>query len=56
MRKRSFMLFSLICLGGCLLGPTYKQPELELPQNGQPGDTFGIFTTEKWWTVFVDPV
>lgn len=56
MRKIGLAVFSLICLGGCLLGPNYKQPQLDLPQNGQPGDTFGIFTTEKWWNVFEDPV
>ena len=56
MRKIGLAVFSLICLGGCLLGPNYQQPELDLPQNGQPGDQFGIFTTEQWWNVFEDPV
>ena len=56
MRKIGLAVFSLICLGGCLLGPNYQQPELDLPQGGQTGDRFGIFTTEQWWNVFEDPV
>ncbi len=55
MRKISSIIFSLIWLGGCMLGPTYKRPDVDLPA-GQPGDTFGIFTTAKWWDVFQDPV
>ena len=38
-----------------MLGPTYKRPDMDLP-TGQSGDTFGIFTTAKWWDVFQDPV
>lgn len=56
MKKIALTLFSLACLGGCLLGPNYKQPELDLPQGGQSGDKFGIFTTAQWWDVFEDPV
>ena len=55
MKKISSIIFSLICLGGCMLGPTYKRPDMDLPA-GAPGDTFGIFTTAKWWDVFQDPV
>ena len=55
MKKISSVIFSLIWLGGCMLGPTYKRPDMDLPA-GQAGDTFGIFTTAKWWDVFKDPV
>jgi len=54
MRKISLLLM-LTGLGGCLLGPSYKRPDLDLPA-GQSADRFGIFTTEKWWNVFGDPV
>lgn len=55
MRKIGLLAFSLVYLGGCMLGPSYKRPDLDLPA-GESGDTFGIFTTAKWWDVFEDPV
>lgn len=42
-------------LAGCMLGPNYKQPELDLP-TGEAADHFSIFTNAKWWAVFDDPV
>lgn len=44
----------LTLLAGCMLGPNYKQPELELPK-GEAADNFSIFTNAKWWEVFEDP-
>ncbi len=40
---------------GCMLGPNYKRPELELP-TGEAADNFSVFTNAKWWEVFDDPV
>ncbi|MDD7578400.1 MAG: efflux transporter outer membrane subunit [Elusimicrobia bacterium] len=45
----------LTLLAGCMLGPNYKQPELELP-TGEAADHFSVFTNAKWWEVFDDPV
>ena len=56
MKKISILLTSLLWFSGCMLGPAYKRPDLDLPQNGRPGDEFGIFTSAKWWGVFEDPV
>ncbi len=42
-------------LAGCMMGPNYKQPELDLP-TGEAADNFSIFTNAKWWEVFDDPV
>ncbi|MCQ2410724.1 MAG: efflux transporter outer membrane subunit [Elusimicrobiaceae bacterium] len=42
-------------LCGCMLGPTYKRPDLALPE-GKNADQFGIFTSAKWWNVFDDSV
>lgn len=42
-------------LAGCMMGPNYKQPELDLP-TGEAADNFSIFTNAKWWEVFEDPV
>lgn len=48
-------LAAAVLLAGCLMGPNYKQPELDLPE-GQAADNFSIFTNAKWWEVFQDPV
>ena len=49
------LLASAVLLGGCLLGPNYQQPDLDLPQ-GEAADNFSIFTQANWWEVFGDPV
>lgn len=46
---------AVLLLAGCLMGPNYKQPELDLP-TGQAADNFSIFTNAQWWTVFDDEV
>lgn len=48
-------LAAAVLLAGCLMGPNYKQPDLDLPE-GQAADNFSIFTNAKWWEVFQDPV
>ena len=48
-------LGAVLLLAGCLMGPNYKQPELDLP-TGQAADNFSIFTNAQWWTVFDDEV
>ena len=45
----------MVLLAGCMLGPNYKRPELDLP-TGEAADHFSIFTNVKWWEVFDDPV
>lgn len=45
----------LTLLAGCMLGPNYKRPDLDLPA-GEAADNFSIFTNAKWWEVFDDPV
>ncbi|MBR4592904.1 MAG: efflux transporter outer membrane subunit [Elusimicrobiaceae bacterium] len=54
-RKAGFLFLILSLLSGCMLGPSYKRPDLDLPA-GQPADRFGVFTTQSWWRVFEDPV
>lgn len=54
--KKLGLLATLACLlAGCMFGPNYKQPELDLP-TGAAADKFSIFTSAKWWEVFEDPV
>ena len=47
------VLASALLLAGCLMGPNYKQPDLDLP-TGEAADNFSIFTNAKWWEVFED--
>lgn len=55
MRKEltAVLAFSVL-LSGCLMGPNYKKPELDVPA-GQEED-LGVFAKEKWWEMFNDPV
>ncbi len=54
-KRLGAVLAAAVWLGGCMLGPNYKQPEQDLPQ-GQQSEDFSIFTSAKWWEVFQDPV
>jgi len=49
----------LALLGGCMLGPDYQRPPLEVPQSyrGQLGSgEAASFGDLPWWEVFSDPV
>jgi outer membrane protein, multidrug efflux system len=48
-------LAALLVLSGCMVGPDYKRPELDLPKD------YGVTQApvpapERWWTIFNDPV
>lgn len=55
------MKFSRLCcvllgaalVSGCMLGPNYKRPELDLPQ-ASATDDFSVFEKHQWWTMFED--
>lgn len=54
--KRIFpALAGVLLLSGCLMGPNYKRPDMDMP-NVVANDDFSIFTKTKWWEVFNDPV
>jgi multidrug efflux system outer membrane protein len=54
----------LLCLSGCLLGPDYKRPEIELPKGFNTGDVVtpvlsstamaSVTVKQDWWTQFGD--
>ena len=54
----------LLGLGGCLLGPDYKRPEIELPKEFNTGDVVtpilsssamaSVMVKQDWWTQFGD--
>jgi multidrug efflux system outer membrane protein len=49
----------LLLLGsGCLMGPDYERPEMELPDKGAyagAAEYDGLYGQARWWTVFNDP-
>lgn len=52
--KKWFSLgIAAACLSGCMLGPNYKRPELDLP-TATAIDDFSVFQNYEWWTMFED--
>jgi outer membrane protein, multidrug efflux system len=58
--KHGFVVFALVLLTGCTVGPDYKRPPTAVPDGyrGLPPDasqqTAASLGDEKWWTVFQD--
>ena len=55
--KNLFLLFALVLIAGCAMGPNYKRPALDTPANyrfasSQATNSFGDL---PWWQVFKDP-
>jgi multidrug efflux system outer membrane protein len=60
--KASAVFIAAILLAGCTVGPNYRRPKINVPQDyrNQPaGPTAGTeelsLGDEKWWSVFGDP-
>ena len=45
----------VLCVGGCMLGPNYQAPKLDLPKGGKDPQA-QVFMKADWWQVFEDPV
>ena len=54
MIKHAFAAAMAIVLAGCTVGPEYKRPEVDLPQNYGVGQR-PVPAAENWWTLFRDP-
>ncbi len=56
--KKAIILFSVaVVLGGCMVGPDYKRPTLDLPQSWRFEDAAAKETANTaWWGQFDDPV
>ena len=57
--KRTFLVaFCLLALCACKVGPNYKHPTLNVPDQYRsapsPQPAGEEFATMKWWTVFQD--
>lgn len=44
-----------LLLGGCVTGPDYRQPDLQLPSNWQAPQTGKLADLDNWWARFKDP-
>ena len=53
-KKLAGALACAVMLSGCMMGPDYKRPEMDLPST-QPGEDFSIFQNYQWWEMFEDP-
>jgi multidrug efflux system outer membrane protein len=52
-----FPLLALMLIGGCALGPNYKRPAVDTPDNHRfaTTETTNSFGDLPWWEVFKDP-
>jgi multidrug efflux system outer membrane protein len=57
MKKAILFIFIAVALGGCMVGPDYKRPTLDMPQSWRFEDTAAKDTANTaWWGQFNDPV
>ncbi len=59
MSARHAVLGLIFALGGCMLGPDYKRPDMELPASyaeAAPGATAAVNVPADWWTLYRDPM
>ncbi|MBR3899883.1 MAG: hypothetical protein IKJ44_06405, partial [Elusimicrobiaceae bacterium] len=43
----------VILLSGCMMGPNYKRPQLDLPTT-VAADDYSVFENYLWWHMFED--
>jgi len=59
-RLGAFFLAGLLVVGGCAVGPDYREPPIEMPdawhQELVRGLSAGEASLDTWWTVLGDPV
>lgn len=51
----SALLAACVLTGGCMMGPNYRKPLVDLPEETASAD-YSVFTTVKWWEAFNDPI
>ena len=57
MRPRLWLLTVAALLGGCMVGPDYRLPEIPTPPKYAHADTLhNIPPPAAWWTIFKDPL
>ena len=56
---KHLLIFFLLLLGGCAVGPNYQTPHIALPSNFSEETTeeeFDVAALTSWWTTFNDPL
>lgn len=58
MTRRVLVCAMALALGGCMVGPDYRRPELGVPgaYNGAGPASGAIQVPQQWWTLYRDPV
>lgn len=59
MSARYVTLTLALALGGCMLGPDYKRPNIELPAGyaeNSTGTTAAVSVPADWWKLYRDPM
>lgn len=52
---QALLLSGLLLAGGCMVGPDYQRPPLDMPSVWkEPAATDGSFANLDWWAVFAD--
>ena len=55
--KKAIILLILVLLAGCAVGPDYKRPSVDIPQNWRFEDKEAKdLANTAWWQQFDDPV
>jgi multidrug efflux system outer membrane protein len=55
MMKRALPLALALALAGCMVGPNYERPKLDLPASyAQPGGGGTVAVPAQWWTLYQD--
>ena len=57
MQRILFLCLLVWCLGGCTIGPDYRQPEVDTPDSWRLTEQDGReLAGTAWWELFADPV
>lgn len=52
----AMLLSGLLLVGGCMVGPDYQRPQLDVPITyKEPASTDEAFANLDWWELFADP-
>ena len=52
-KKIGWTALAAVLVSGCMMGPNYKRPQLDLPQS-QLEEDYSVFQKYEWWEMFQD--
>ena len=54
---RTLLLMGVLAVGGCMVGPDYQRPDLNVPtEYVEPASTDPSIANVPWWELFEDPM